>query len=407
MNSASLHFLIVDDDDFLRMATKAILRNFTDTPILEAANGQQALDVLQAQASSPVDVVFCDLSMPGMDGLEFLRHLGEHKTDVSVVIVSGHDDALMAAVEKMAQAYGIFLLGTVQKPLSRERVADLVTRQKEKKPRSRLSVASAAPEFSLNEILHGLRQQEFVPYFQPQVDFRTGRITGAEALARWLHPERGVIAPYAFIDTLEKSGQIDVLTFCILAQAAAAACRLRQGGQEIGVSVNLSLVSLGVPQLAERILETVRAAGAEPQQIALEITETAAMTDLGHSLENLARLRMQGFVLSIDDYGTGFSNIQQITRIAFQELKIDQTFVKASAADQGQRIIVRSSIDMAHQLKMTCVAEGVETRQNWDDLKDMGCDTAQGYFIAKPMAAEAFHVFCDAHTQGWSPSPAA
>jgi len=402
MSGASLHFLVVDDDDFLRLTTKKILGHFTDAPVLEAANGQQALDVLQTKSAPPVDVVFCDLSMPGMDGLEFLRHLGEQKTDVSVVIVSGHEDTLMAAVEKMAQAYGIFLLGMVQKPLSRERVAELVARQREKKPLSP-RFAAAAPAFPLDDILHGLQQEQFTPYFQPKVDFRTGRITGAEALARWLHPVQGVIAPYAFIDTLEKSGHIDDLTFRILAQAAATACNLRENGQDIGVSVNLSLTSLGTPQLAERILAAVRAVGAAPSQIALEITETAAMTDLGHSLENLARLRMQGFVLSIDDYGTGFSNIQQITRVAFQELKIDQSFVKALAEDQGQRIIVRSSIDMAHQLKMTCVAEGVETQQNWDDLKEMGCDTAQGYFIAKPMAAEALHAFCDTHAEGWSP----
>lgn len=407
MSSARPHFLIVDDDDFLRLATKALLRNFTDTPVLEATNGQQGLDVLQAQENTPIDVVFCDLSMPGMDGLEFLRHLGERKTDVSVVIVSGHDDALMAAVEKMAQAYGISLLGAVQKPLSREKVAELLSRQKEKKPRTAPSAASSAPEFSLNEILQGLKQQQFVPYFQPQVDFRTGRITGAEALARWLHPERGVVAPYAFIETLEKSGHIDDLTFCILAKAAEAARNLQESGHDIGVSVNLSLASLGAPHLAERILETVRAAGVEPPRLALEITETAAMTDLAHSLENLARLRMQGFMLSIDDYGTGFSNIQQITRVAFQELKIDQTFIKASVIDPGQRIIVRSSIDMAHQLKMTCVAEGIETRQNWDDLKDMGCDIAQGYFIAKPMSAESFYAFCSAHVHGWAPPAAA
>lgn len=402
MNSAGFRFLVVDDDDFLRLTTKKILRSFTNIPILEAANGQQALDVLEASALQPVDVVFCDLNMPGMDGLEFLRHIGEEKIDVSIAIVSSHDDTLMAAVEKMAQAYGILLLGTVQKPLSHDRVAALLQLQQEKKPAPRASSASASP-FTLDDILRGLAQEQFDAYFQPQVDFRTGRITGAEALARWLHPEKGVVAPYAFIDLLEKAGHIDDLTFRILAKASAAACRLRQSGYDIIVSVNLSLASLGAPHLAERILETVQKAGAKPQQIALEITETAAITDLAHSLENLARLRMQGFALSIDDYGTGFSNIQQITRVAFQELKIDQSFIKASTGDPGQRIIVRSSIDMAHQLKMTCVAEGVETQEIWDDLKNTGCDTAQGYFIAKPMAAEAFYTFCATHAEGWSP----
>ncbi|WP_297463451.1 EAL domain-containing protein, partial [Ferrovum sp.] len=133
----------------------------------------------------------------------------------------------------------------------------------------------------------------------------------------------------------------------------------------------------------------------DTRYIVLEITESAAMTDAAHALENLARLCMKGFILSIDDYGTGYSSMQQLTRIPFGELKIDQSFVKDFSANQTLRIAVESSIDMAHKLKIKCVAEGVETQQDWDMLKNMGCDTAQGYFIAKPMDLAAFIEFCE------------
>jgi EAL domain-containing protein (putative c-di-GMP-specific phosphodiesterase class I) len=122
----------------------------------------------------------------------------------------------------------------------------------------------------------------------------------------------------------------------------------------------------------------------------LEITETAAMTDIGKALENLARLRMKGFGLSIDDYGTGYSSMQQLSRIPFTELKIDQSFVLSATEKESSRVMLASSLDLARNLKLKSVAEGVETRAHWDVLKNLGCDIAQGYFVARPMEAKAF-----------------
>jgi len=141
----------------------------------------------------------------------------------------------------------------------------------------------------------------------------------------------------------------------------------------------------------------VRQAGVDPHYIVLEITESAAMTELAPALENLTRLGMHGFVLSIDDYGTGYSSMQQLTRIAFGELKIDQSFVRDFAENPALRIIVESSIDMAHKLQVKSVAEGVETQKDWDLLKEAGCDTAQGYFISKPLPPDDFMRFLTQH----------
>ncbi len=249
--------------------------------------------------------------------------------------------------------------------------------------------------------MHGIRADQFEPFFQPKVDMKTGRLIGAEALARWIHPDHGVIGPYAFIPPLEQAGNIDDLTFRIPRKSIAAIRTFHDKGLLLTVSVNLSLVSLDDTALADKITRAVLDADMEPQYIVLEITESAAMTNVAPALENLARLCMNGFALSIDDYGTGASNLQQLTRIAFSELKIDQSFVKDLADNNSLRIVVKSSVDMARKLSVRSVAEGVETQRDWDALKAVGCDSVQGYFIAKPMDEKKFGDFAENYKQNF------
>ena len=154
--------------------------------------------------------------------------------------------------------------------------------------------------------------------------------------------------------------------------------------------MNLSLTSLNEVALADQIIKMVKDAGVDPHYIVLEISEATAMTDSGHALENLIRMSMNGLMLSIDDYGTGYTSIQQLTRIAFGELKIDQSFIKNFAQNEAMHMAVESSIEMASKLEVKSVAQGVETQQDWDLLQSMGCDTAQGYFIAAPMSLSDF-----------------
>jgi EAL domain-containing protein (putative c-di-GMP-specific phosphodiesterase class I) len=163
------------------------------------------------------------------------------------------------------------------------------------------------------------------------------------------------------------------------------------------VSVNLSLASLADTTLADQITQIVKNTGLAPHDMTLEVTETTAMTDVAPALENLTRLRMHGFGLSIDDYGTGFSSMQQLTRVPFTELKIDQSFVRGFAANVRLRPIVESSVEMARRLNIKSVAEGAETQEDWDALKAIGCDLVQGYFVSRPLEEKAFVQFCDTH----------
>lgn len=393
MEISALTVLVVEDDDFQRRTVAQMLTHLGVRQVLEAADGKQALDLLQSAEPGAVDIVACDLDMPEMDGMEFLRRLGERNSAISVFITSALDSALIASVEKMARAYGVRVLGIAKKPLTIGRLEAMLLRCGQPKPRPERP-ASEMPSFSLAEILQGIHAKQFEPFFQPQVKLATGAIVGAEALARWRHPEKGLVGPYAFIAPLEQSGKIDELTYLILEKAAGACIAWHKRNLQFSVSVNLSLVSLADTALADRITEVVRNAGLEPRHMVLEITETTAMTEIPQALENLARLRMRGFGLAIDDYGTGYSSMQQLNRIAFSELKIDQGFVTDFTNEGTARVIVESSMQMARRLRMRSVAEGVETQEIWSALAAAGCDLAQGYFISRPLEESLFLGFC-------------
>lgn len=386
MQSADdLVILVVEDHAFQRQTLVQVLKSLGAKKILEADNGRPALEIIRRHSDHPVDLVICDIDMPDMDGLEFLRHIGKSQANMSVAICSGKELPLLNAAHLMAREYGVRLLGVIQKPFTREAIGSLI----ERRHLTKVPVKpKAAPDTSFNveDIIRGLDNDQFEPHFQPKFSLHTGAIVGVEALARWNHPDRGIVGPGAFIDLLEHHKKIDGLTFAMLSKSAAATSRWQQQGLNLKVSVNLSLVSLTDFSLADKITQLVTDAGVRPQQMILEITETVAMTEVAPALENLARLRLRGFGLSVDDYGTGFSSLRQLTRVPFTELKIDKSFVTDCANVDSLTAIVKSSIDMAHKLGIESVAEGVESEAVLDKLRVLGCDIVQGYYIAQPMA---------------------
>ena len=381
-----LNLLVVEDHDFQREMLVAMLLRLKPRHVYSAGDGQSALDVL---LNTPVDVIVSDVDMPNMDGLEFMRRLADAGYRSSVIIVSAIEATLLAATEAMTRAYGINLLGVISKPVTRAALEDLLVRYAPPAPRSS-APARSGPSFTLDEILRGLEEDQFEPFYQPKVDLATRRVVGAEALARWRHPKHGFVAPAAFVKALEDSGRIDELMWAMLNKSAAFSRTLKAAHMEPSIAVNLSLKSLNNVELVGQLVDIVRAHGLENEMLCLEITESAATTNLGPALENLTRLRLKGFRLSIDDFGTGYSSIQQLTRIPFTELKIDRSFVTQSGCNEAARVILKSSLQMARELNLKAVAEGVETQQDWDLLQELGCDLAQGYFIARPMESSVY-----------------
>lgn len=378
--------MVVEDDAFQRRMLVRMLNDMGVNKIDQAPEGQAALEIL-LERTDPVDIVISDLDMPNMDGMELMRHLGEHQSVGSVILTSGLDATLINSVETMARAYGIDLLGGIEKPVTQSKLGRLLKRYLLDGALKQTS--DLTPVYTLDEIRAGLDACEFRPYYQPKVDIATGKVVGAEALVRWMHPRDGVVSPIKFIPQMEEADLIDDLTWTILADGATHCRRLREYGFDMTVAVNLSLRSLTQTGIAERVVDILRSAELDPCHIVLEVTETAAISNVGHVLENLARLRMKGFGLAIDDYGTGYSSMQQLSRIPFTELKIDRAFVADASRQERLKVMVSASLDMTRKLGLKSVAEGVENRTDWELLARMKCDVAQGYFIARPMPYEA------------------
>lgn len=372
--------LIVDDSTLHRMHAESLLRKIGVTEILHAGNGIEALEVMNDSPYLP-DILLVDLEMPGMDGIELLQQVMQRNLRMEVVIVSSRENALLTTVEAMSQTLGIAILGALQKPLTLERLAGVLGQEK-------LVVgATAKPNsYSLDAITRAIDDHEFVCHYQPKVTLATGVIKGVEALARWQHPRDGIVYPDRFIDAIERHGAImQRFTVALLDQVLAQIKQWHAGGLTLSVSLNISAQSFADAKFVNQIIKRVEESGVEPRFLVLEVTETAIMTDIGASLGTLARLRLKGFGLSIDDYGTGFASMQQLSRIPATELKIDRIFVHGCHQRQHLMIMLESAIQMAEKLQLSVVAEGVELPEDWQKLKAIGCELAQGWLVAKAM----------------------
>ena len=225
--------------------------------------------------------------------------------------------------------------------------------------------------------------------YQPKVDLKTRKIIGAEALARWTHPEKGPIAAAEFVAAAEQNDRIGKLTAFVLDRALAAAAQLSKGGRDFDMSVNLSGRLLGDKALVGRIAILLERHGLDPSRLTLELTETAAIAGSGEALDMLTQLRELGVNISIDDYGTGLSTLEYLKRVPAGEIKIDQSFIRGMVDNRSERLMVSSTIALAHSLGRRIVAEGVETREALELLAEMECDIAQGFITGRPMTLDA------------------
>lgn len=374
--------LIVDDSAVQRQLAAAFCRELGVAHVHEASNGQEALAVLDALAPPPALLVV-DLEMPTMDGLELLRHLGERDLAAPIIVASSRERALVHSVESLGAALGLRILGALQKPLTLEMLRGVLRSDGERTIEAKHLEAGAAidPE----ELRAGIERGEILVHYHPQVELATGYVRGLEALARWQHPARGILMPSAFIPIAEQHGLIHALTMKVMSQAMVETALWNAEGIDLSVAINLSPVLLDRVALVEEISGLQDSHGIAADHVVLEITESSLVRELGIALSVLSRLRLRHFGLSLDDYGTGFSSIQQLARIPFTELKIDRSFVHHAHERESLQVILRSALEMASKLGLQTVAEGVESLEDWRFLQEAGCTFAQGFLLAKPM----------------------
>ena len=225
-------------------------------------------------------------------------------------------------------------------------------------------------------------------HYQPQVDVSSGTLYGVEALVRWRHPSRGLLAPGAFLHVAENTGLIAPLTLQVLDHVCAQLAVWSRAGRVLPVAVNLSARSLHDRQLGDQVREALDRYQVDASVLRLEVTESAVMSDPQRALAVLNDLVRSGIQLSLDDFGTGFSSMSHLRDLPATELKVDRSFVTDMTRNSQDHVLVRSTIDLAHNLDLLVIAEGVEDADTLEALRRLGCDVAQGYHIARPMPVD-------------------
>jgi EAL domain-containing protein (putative c-di-GMP-specific phosphodiesterase class I) len=392
MNRTSLRILVVDDEPFMLTLLERTLRRLGYASVETCADGAPALARL-ADPTAGADVVLLDLQMPGMDGIEVIRGLVSQGYGGSLVLVSGEDERMLQTAAKLVRAQRIPLLGHLQKPVA---PADLAALLDGWQPPQAWQQRVPGKVYSAEALRAAIAGSQLVNYYQPKVALATGRVEGVESLVRWQHPEDGLVYPDCFIGLAEEHGLIDDLTRVVLAGALAQTRKWHDAGLELRVAVNVSMDNLVALDFPEQVIDAVTAAGLPPEMLTLEVTESRLMHDLTAALDILTRLRLKRIRLSIDDFGTGHSSLTQLADIPFDQLKIDRSFIHGAARDRTLQAIYDANLRLARGLDMEVVAEGVEDADDWAHLCATGCDLAQGYFIARPMAADDIPSWIDA-----------
>ena len=371
--ASASRILIIDDDP----AVGAVIGTVARRAGFDVIVTTDPADFKRRAHGWPPAIIILDLAMPGTDGIELLRHLADERSAARILIVSGFDEKILQAANRLGAARGLNMAGILPKPI---RAAELTATLK--------AISADIGAINVPRLAEGLRSGELFIEYQPKMDLGAMKPVGVEALLRWNHPQLGVVAPMTFIPVAEETDLIHELTEWVVGAALRQRKQWAAAGHDIEVAVNLSARNVDGIDLIDLVDRLCQAEGMDARRLTLELTESAAMRDVLRSTDALTRLRLKGVSLSIDDFGTGYSSLAQLQRLPFSEIKIDKSFVLECTTSKDNETIVRAIIDLAHRLGLRAVAEGVETPEVLDLLTAAGCDCAQGFYFSPPLPAE-------------------
>lgn len=388
--AARPRLLVIDDEVGIRTLVRRIGRQAG----FEVQEAGAAVE-LRAGLQQAQDVIALDLAMPDIDGIEVIRELAQAGCKARLILISGFDRRVLDTAARLATGLGLNLKGALSKPFS---VTDLLALLRAEQQAPGGSIARL--EVTAAELRRALDAGELVAHFQPQVDFADGGWRGVEALVRWQHPHYGLIQPAEFIPLAQSEEFAIPVTQRVLELALAGYSEMVDtAGYDGALAINIPGSALSDVHFPEHVMARIAARGIAHRHIVFEVTETSLANQPTVAADILARLRIKGFNLSIDDFGTGYSSLESLHRLPFTELKIDMQFVQAAETDGVARAIVENSIELAKQLGMKVIAEGVQTAGQWRWLKARGCHLAQGFLVSRPLSAADLRGWSDA----WQP----
>jgi len=344
--------------------------------VIEAATAAQLHD--EFDRFSPT-VLVLDPHGLATNEIDFLSGLERRRGKATIIITSQAQDKLLASAEELALSFGLPISVALRKPLTRESLEAALTPQ-----------ILFAYRFSEQDLRRAIDRAQLVTHYQPRVSATpTGwKVTGVEALLRWDHPDYGLVAPQEFIGLAEQTNLIGALTDYVLQSGIDLIADWNKLGCRLGLAVNLSAKLLTDLDIPDRIADCLAARGVAPEQLTLEIMETAGLDKLDHMAELLSRLRQKQIGLALDDFGVGYSSLTELYKLPFSEIKIDRSIGMELPHTGAIRTIVHAMIELAHNLGLKVSCEGVENAAALEFLQQSGCDHAQGYQIARPMPAE-------------------
>src|SRR5690348_7255085 len=331
--------------------------------------------------------VIIDLLMPGMDGVEVLRNLAARGCSANIIMMSGMGTKVLEAAQWVGIERGLRIIGILPKPFKPAELRALLDANGDGKAHPEPHAPGSREEL-LDDLGPALQDGQFVLHYQPKVHLASGLPAGVEALVRWQHPVFGLLPPDRFLPLIEETGNMDLLTIRVIEAALAWFAELADDSAQ-QLAINISGASLTDVDFTDLLHERCALFNVDPARIILELTETTAPQRTAEVLDILTRVRMKGFHLSIDDFGTGYSSLVQLAQLPFSEIKIDRSFVWGMLSSEEARKIVATTVRLGKELRLTTVAEGVETEEQARELAMLECDQAQGYFFARPMDGDS------------------
>ena len=375
-----IHALVVDDSRAILDVMDAMLEDLNVGRTHCCNSGAEALHVIETQLDH-FNMCFIDLNMPGVDGMDLIRHLGEKQFGGAVVIVSAMDDRVIALAADIARMHQVYLGGCLAKPVDEKKLSSVIHKYRlllKKKQNGRRSMDVDSLEEAINN--HQLQ-----PYFQPVIDKTTSKVLVMEVLARIVRPGSvNAILPSEFIEVASRTGKLEQMTFDLIESALD---EFKLNAEQFGdcrLAFNLTPELLENRNLAEILFSLVERHRFLPEQIIFEITEEK-MVSSATQLECMNRLRMKGFGLALDDFGTGFTNLQQLKTLPFTEVKLDRSFIYDIANDRLSQVVLQSLVSISKQLDISLIAEGIEQPHDFEYINNLDVEIMlQGYIISRP-----------------------